>query len=329
MRTAVVLGLVVMSGWADAQPGRRRRDNRIATQTSGVGVGVGVGAGVALARATVEVLDGAEVRARGVVLARTGWVMTALWRVEGVREPRVRYPDGRVDRARVVAVDRAWGVALLEGAAGRWPEGIELATRGVRSREAVSWVTARGAVSTGMLQRRVSLVGGGAVLLRDAWELDPVPARTATGSGVVSQSDGVLVALVVSPEREATATGPEHAYGVPAEVLSGVIEGVGQGARPWLGVTFEEVPPGSNVMAAEGGLRVAAVDPQGPGAIARLRVGERADVVLAVDGRPVRSLAELAAVLEGRRPGEPIVLWVLRDGAMDDVGLMLGVRPGR
>lgn len=317
----VFAALLCLPWGASAQPARRRNAGAAASAPMGVGV--------FLARATVDVLDGAAPRARGVVLARSGRILTALWPVQRARALRVRYPDGRVDRARVVATDPAWGVALLEGAAGRWPEGVELTSRGARTRDAVSWATSPRSVSSGVLQRRVSLVGGGAALLRDAWEIDPVPANGASGSGLASQSTGELVGLVVAPEREDSATGPEHAYGVPASVLTALIEGAGQSARPWLGVTFEEMPPGSNVHAAEGGLRVARVDPQGPGSRARLRTGEGADVVLSVDGRPVRSLAELAAALEGRHPGDVITLRVLRGGAVNEVALTLDAQPDR
>ena len=63
-----------------------------------------------------------ESLARGVVLQDTGRILTALTPVREAHDLRVVYPDGRIDRARVVATDLAWGVALLEGTAGRWVE---------------------------------------------------------------------------------------------------------------------------------------------------------------------------------------------------------------
>ena len=85
------------------------------------------GARTRLQRVTVNILDGRESLARGVVLQDTGRILTALVPVREARDLRVVYPDGRIDRARVVATDLAWGIALLEGTAGRWVEGLRIA----------------------------------------------------------------------------------------------------------------------------------------------------------------------------------------------------------
>ena len=87
-----------------------------------------------LPRVTVNILDGRDSVARGVVLQDTGRILTALTPVREARELRVVYPDGRIDRARVVATDLAWGVALLEGNAGHWVEGLRLAISDRRCR---------------------------------------------------------------------------------------------------------------------------------------------------------------------------------------------------
>ncbi|MBK6533820.1 MAG: hypothetical protein IPF99_30815 [Deltaproteobacteria bacterium] len=93
------------------------------------------------------------------------------------RDLRVVYPDGRIDRARVVATDPAWGVALLEGNAGRWVEGLRISDRDGRARDEVSWVPHRriAGCRAALATAPVLLVGGNAALLRDVWELDLHP----------------------------------------------------------------------------------------------------------------------------------------------------------
>ncbi len=286
------------------------------------------GARARLQRVTVNILDGRESLARGVVLQDTGRIVTALVPVREARDLRVVYPDGRIDRARVVATDLAWGIALLEGTAGRWVEGLRIADRDARVRDEVSWVPAAGArVSSGLLRRRRSFVGGNATLLRDAWELDPIPANSAVGSPIFHHATSTLVGLVVPPDRESEITGADVAFGVPVSVLRALANSASAASRPWLGLVMVEFPPGASVRFATGGLRVTSVAPDGPGAAAGLRGGTNGDVVVAVDNHPVRTLADLGEVLERRHIGEDVLLRVTRRGATFDATLTLAARP--
>lgn len=281
-----------------------------------------------LPRVTVNVLDGREARARGVVLQDSGRILTALAAVREARVLRVVYPDGRIDRARVMATDPAWGVALLEGTAGRWVEGLRLSDRDGRVRDGVSWVPMAGSrVSSGLLRRRRSFVGGHGALLRDAWELDPIPANSAVGSGVFHHATGTLIGLVVPPDRESEITGADVAFAVPANVLRVLASSAAAASRPWLGLVMVELPPGASVRFATGGLRVSGVTPGGPGAAAGLRGGPNGDVVVAADNRPVRTLADLGEVLEPKQIGQDVTLRVTRGGATFDATVTLAARP--
>lgn len=281
-----------------------------------------------LPRVTVNVLDGRESLARGVVLQDTGRILTALTPVREAHDLRVVYPDGRIDRARVVATDLAWGVALLEGTAGRWVEGLRLSDRDGRVRDAVSWVPLAGSrVSSGLLRRRRSFVGGNSALLRDAWELDPIPANSAVGSGIFDHATGTLIGLIVPPDRESEITGADVAFGVPASVLRALANSAVAASRPWLGLVMVELPPGESVRFATGGLRVSSVAPGGPGAVAGLRGGPNGDVIVAAENRAVRTLADLGDILEGRQIGQEVTLRVTRGGATFDARLLLAARP--
>lgn len=280
------------------------------------------------ARAVVTLEDRQVPRALGVVLAGTGRILTALDPVQTAVDLRVVYPDGRRDRVRVTAMDVAWGVALLEGEAGTWPEGVDLATRDARTRDAVSWFPAATAPpSAGTFARRRSFVGNNATLLRDAWELDPVPADTAVGCALLHPVEGTVLGVVV-PRGAQEITGAETAFGAPLPVLRALLQRAGDSTRPWAGITFAEVLGGQGDVASPGGgLRVRAVDPSGPGARAGLRGGPSGDLVVAVDGRPVQSIAGFGEVIAPLRAGDTITLQVLRRGAVTDVPLTLAERP--
>ncbi len=283
-----------------------------------------------LLRATVTVMLGTRPVGLGVVVAPTGRIFTAFGPIARGGPLSVRYPDGRVVTVRIVARDVPWGVVLLEGGAGRWPEGLTLATADARGRDPVSWIAAGGTVATGgLLRRRRSFVGAEAALLRDAWELDPVPASQATGSGLVHHTTGHLVGLVLPAEDEQHAiTGPITAYGAPWGVLRALMEQAGAPAAPWMGLVLEEASPGQeSVHVASGGLRVTSVHPEGPGARAGLRAGPDPDIIIGAEGVRVQSLRELAAAIQGRQVGETISLRVVRGGAHYEVPLVLAERP--
>ena len=88
------------------------------------------------------------------------------------------------------------------------------------------------------------------------------------------------------------------------------------------------------------GLRVAKLTENGPAARAGIRGPEstvvrrggqsylqvdrsKADVVVAVDGKKVRTLDELLTAVEGRKPGDEAVFTVIRDGRKEDVKVKL------
>lgn len=278
-------------------------------------------------RATVTLVDRRGVLAQGVVLTG-GRILTALDPLHESVDLRVVYPDGRQAPVHPVAVDASWGVALLEGEGGAWPEGLSLAEREARSRDPVAWLPiAGGELGVGTLARRRSFVARDATLLRDAWELSPSPAPTAFGGPLLDPSDGAVLGLVVPPGANEI-TGPVDPFGAPLPVLRALVARAGVSSRPWVGITFAEVVGGyGDVAAPTGGLRVRAVEPGSPGDRAGLRGGTNADVVVAVDGRAVRTIEEFGDAIAQLGPGDTITLQVLRRGSTTDVPLTLAARP--
>lgn len=86
----------------------------------------------------------------------------------------------------------------------------------------------------------------------------------------------------------------------------------------WLGVRMQSGGPG------EEGVRLVAVIADSPAHRAGLRAR---DLVLAVDGAPVRSAGDLAAAIGGRDPGAWIPISLVRGDDELDVRLRLGERP--
>jgi S1-C subfamily serine protease len=80
------------------------------------------------------------------------------------------------------------------------------------------------------------------------------------------------------------------------------------------------------VAGTEGALLVVSVDPGGPGDKAGVAVG---DLVLSLDGKPVKDLRELLRILLSHRGGETLAAEVLRGTDKRAVSLVLGTKPHR
>ena len=112
-----------------------------------------------------------------------------------------------------------------------------------------------------------------------------------------AQPPGSLAMNVVAPPVHNAGRG----HPVQGLTLRGMAEGQGRFGGP--GVTVAAVA--ANSAAASGGLRAG-------------------DVLLKVDGRPVRNPQEVAAILAGMSPGRSVRLGVLRDGDARGIDLPIG-----
>lgn len=126
----------------------------------------------------------------------------------------------------------------------------------------------------------------------------------------VIDADGNLVGLCTESGK--------RTWVVPAAALVRAVDASLEMTRSsaWLGITGER--------AEFGGVSVLQVDEGSPAALSGLAVG---DVVVAVEGLPVLSLAELAIDLGEHAPGDLVTITVDRDGTTIDVAVVLGERP--
>jgi serine protease Do len=76
----------------------------------------------------------------------------------------------------------------------------------------------------------------------------------------------------------------------------------------------------------EEGAAVAVVEPDSAAARAGLQQG---DVIVELEGEPIRAVEDLFAQLRRRRAGEEVTLTIVRDGKRREVEVTLGARQGR
>ncbi|MFM2183721.1 MAG: secreted serine protease, trypsin-like serine protease [Actinomycetota bacterium] len=143
-------------------------------------------------------------------------------------------------------------------------------------------------------------------------ELLSVSDEPAEGEPVLNQ-DGELVALCTR--------GTDGPMVVLIDRIIELRRALGALLRPtvWLGVLIDDQPSGS--------ITVAAIDPDGPAAMAGLGVG---DIITAVDGTAIGSSVELAGALALHHVGDVVEISVQRlDGTSALISVELAAPPSR
>lgn len=180
--------------------------------------------------------------------------------------------------------------------------------------------------------------------LVDAIQVD-APINHGNSGGPLFDARGRVIGINAQIRSESgAAEGVGFAVPINAARRSmGQLLGTGKVSYAYVGVTTEDLTPGVARRfgyAVSHGAVITSVRPGSPGAKAGLRGGtaERefngssftygGDVVLSVDGRPVRSAEDVVRVVTERlRPGQKATFTILRGGTRRNVPVVLGSRP--
>ena len=117
---------------------------------------------------------------------------------------------------------------------------------------------------------------------------------------------------------------------IPAATIERVLDPLlaeGRIARGWLGVGLQPVMVPDSLRAAAGrdsGMMVVTLAAGGPAAAAGVLPG---DIMLDLDGTPVRRARALAAAMGPERIGQAVTLRLLRAGALQTLALVIAARP--
>lgn len=247
--------------------------------------------------------------ALGVVLEGDGRILSALSPLTNGNFLSARYADGAVVPLKLVHSDRGWDLALLlptssaaqplrkAGArAAKTPSFVGLQTFALNGRNI--------AAAPQSLQLSAGLLGADATSLTGAYDLGTKPALVG---GPVVNPEGEVVALVARacPAKSTAACVPAP-YGAPVSALKQFLQRVPAEAT-WLGVQASAAERGD-----VRGVRVISVTSGSPAAVAGVRPGAdpQADLIVAVDGTPVTSPAELNEAVRARTTGDNVELLI-------------------
>jgi serine protease Do len=284
-----------------------------------------------VAHCVVAVLASRHGPASG-VLWRPGVIVTAAHTIRRDEGIRVILPDGAGSDAVLAGVDGSTDLAVLkvEGAAGqaagmgdptsvraghfvfaiaRDAGGQPAASFGIVAATGAEWRTWRG----GHIDRLIRLDGG----------LHP-----GFSGGPVADTEGQIIGVGTS----ALARG--FGIVVPSSTVNRVTDVLlesGRIARGYLGIGTQPIALPASLSRKigpqdRGGLIVLSLAPQGPAEQGGMLVG---DILLDIEGRPLRDVGDLQAALGSESIGEQVRVGLVRGGERIESTITLGERPQR
>ncbi len=299
--------------------------------------------------------DGAPT-AIGTVLAGDGRVLTALSGLGGSEDADVRYADGTGVHATLGYSDRALDLALLTPDSGRRTEGLSASEADPTDTQVRAMLPGKGAhlgpARAGFTGRADAHAHGGGAVLR-MWNVD-VQGTPVAGAPLLDPAGGVVAVLVRAckgPARVDPSASPGAwpsspnpglrsdrspnlrdsecqpvVVGAPVSAVRSFLAHASTPAdapvssAPWLGIRGEPEDAGGLH-----GVRVVDVAPASPAEKAGLKPA--ADVIVAVDGRPIERPEALGESIGKHAIGDSVKLLVFGGGKFREVAAILRPAP--
>lgn len=265
----------------------------------------------------------------GFVFDQQGHIITARHVVAQGERITVRFRDGREFPATIAGADPVTDIAVLtiDGTTGYAP-----AILGNSDSTAVGdWVLALGnplgldfSVTAGIVSAKGRQLTGLATALESFIQTDAA-INPGNSGGPLVDVRGRVIGINTAITGGTRFVG--YGFAVPVNLARRVVSDLlayGRVRRPRLGVRVSDVTAvDAEVYGLDRvfGADVAGIEPGSPAARAGLRIG---DVIIAVDGVPVRDANALTTGLAARQPGDRVNLTLIRDRQRQMVPVTLG-----
>lgn len=257
----------------------------------------------------------------GVIISKDGYIVTNNHVIDGADEISVKLHDSREMKGRVVGTDPTSDLALVK------IEGDDFPAIPIGSSDALKvgeWVLAVGnpftlgsTVTAGVVSAKARGLGANQV---ESFIQTDAAINQGNSGGALVNARGELVginAMLYSP------TGAYSGYGfaIPTSIMTKVVTDLkqyGTVQRALLGIAGrdmgnevypEEIRKEQKELGINTGVQIVSVEEDGSVS----GVLEKNDVIIALDGKKIKTMSELQGLLAQHRPGDKIKLMVWRD----------------
>ncbi len=273
-----------------------------------------------------------------VIDAVKGVVVTNAHVMEGGQTAMVHFSDGREVKGTLMGVDKQTDLAVLDippGAAHHqlaWGDSDALRpgnlVMAVGSPLGLEGTTSLGVVSA--LGRQLKMVEDS---YEDFLQFDAFIDRGSSGGPLVNMEGEVIgINTAIGGDGGGDPMWRGIGYAIPTAIAKRYVEDLattGTVRRGWIGISVLGLnPQGAKLRGLDHtyGVEITAVLPAGPAAKAGLSKG---DVILAIDGREVRTANQVKARVAAVAPGDSVKMKILSNRAMRTIRLTVGERPTR
>ncbi len=267
----------------------------------------------------------------GFLISADGYAITNNHVVEKASTVEVTFDDGRSYSAKVIGTDPRTDLALIKLDGSDFPH-VKLADVAPRVGD---WVLAignpfglGGTVTAGIVSARGRDIGAGPY--DDFIQID-APVNKGNSGGPTFNTDGSVIGVntaIFSPSGGSVGI----AFAIPAETVKSVVAQLkdkGSVSRGWIGVQIQPVTSDiadSLGLKGKQGALVAEPQKDSPAVKAGIEAG---DVIVSLDGQPLKDARELSRKIGSMAPGATVKLGLVRKGAEKIVNVTLGELPAQ
>ena len=268
----------------------------------------------------------------GVVLRADGHILTNAHVVNGAEQVQVTLPDGSVNDAEVVGADTASDLAVVQVSdAGDLPVPDFAATAPNVGDLAIaigSPFGLEGSVTSGIVSALNRSLPGDSGTLVNMIQTDAA-INPGNSGGARVNGDAEVIGIntaILSPSGANDGIG----FAIPVTTALPIAEQLieqGYADHAQLGIQGQDVDPEAAELynlGVEAGALVVLVADGSPAERAGL---QRGDIITALDGEPVTSMADLAGQISAHAPGDEVTLTLVRKGEEQTVDVTLGSAP--
>lgn len=263
----------------------------------------------------------------GVIISEDGYIVTNNHVIEGADEIEVTTYDNQLFKAKLVGTDPATDIALLKVETTTPLPNIPMGNSDdLRLGE---WVLAigspydlRSTITAGIVSAKGrSLPNYDGKFRVESFIQTDAAVNPGNSGGALVNANGELVGINTSIVS-LTGSYTGYSFAVPVSIVSKITDDLitfGEVRRAMLGISMqninESIKQHYNLPTADGVL-VVEVAQNSPAESAGIKIG---DVIVEIDARPVLTGANVQELVSMHRPGEEMLVTVIREGARSDI----------